>query len=146
MDIDKQTHADIVEFIEAEMYRVCKADCDDTGAADRLASLIEGRLGHETPKKALFPGITQGEWYPNEYIVGNEKMWRICKEKFETPLAQKIRNTADAKLIVAAPKFGELLAKLHSTLRPGFPLEPVEGISHIMDESLKVLREAGAEI
>ncbi len=150
--IDSKTHADVMQLIEDEMYRVCKADCDDTGSADRLASLIEGRLGHETPKKALFPGITHDDWeigtpLDKESTMSNPQYW-IRSKGARWLIAKGINNVADAKLIVKASKIGELLAELLA--RQGDPSEPTHetsrSLSDICDDAYKVLREAGAEI
>lgn len=59
--IDSQTHRDVVALIGVEM-RNCKRTRDYTGAPERLASAIEGRLGYETPQKSVISNLPQLPW------------------------------------------------------------------------------------
>ena len=62
--IDEQTHKDVVELIRIEMSAIGEGQgCSNWNpSAERLACLIEGRLGHESPSKSVIPNLPPQPW------------------------------------------------------------------------------------
>jgi hypothetical protein len=155
--IDQQTHADIVGLIEAEMAEVACGNYNNSG--DRLASVIEGRLGYEKPASCL-PDITQGDWEAAQN--GPDGLWHIFSNQNSIGIFNDVMHTdgraskdatdeANAKLSAAAPKLAEACAKLisycyrdsgHFRWPLGTDAIEAAGILDIRE----ALREAGADI
>jgi hypothetical protein len=145
--VDAQTHADVVQLIETEMAEVACGNYPVSG--DRLASLIEGRLGHEKPKSFL-PDITQGDWEreifsrsvaikaPSGYICMPIHGPDMANVPSEMPDKECLAN---ARLIAAAPKLAEAAYNI---------VKECDNTGIISQELqillCEALREAGADI
>lgn len=154
--IDNQTMTDVVGLIEAEMGSTGGIYAN---SAQRLASVIVGRLGYETPKKSCLPGVTEGKWIAkpsgNELVDSGFRSLVRLKPGYAIRSGDKlvayVRKEANARLMAASKGIAEALYNMVMTFDrvPGAPM-----LSSAIEESpdsvhsmaVKALKEAGYDI
>ena len=153
--VDDQTHADIIELIEARMAEVA---CGNHAGAAELAALIEGRMGYESPPKSCLPNITPGEWYAKESVTGigvraditaiasawvRGTHYEMDEERERLPTRQEA--IANISLMAAAPDVAKVLNELYEyTYQPHTPT--TRDIVDIWADAVTALRKAGVDL
>ena len=139
--VDLQTHKDIVGLIEVELEVV--AHTSYANSAERLACVIEGRLGQETPK---------GDWHfsaAGDAILRSDTNHCLVRRVLATP--------AEMRMMTAAPDVidaGCLVAKLYletkglvEAAHPGVGLSKhLWGEKEEYENLVKALLKAGVDI
>ena len=145
MKIDRDTHDDVVQLIQEEMEAGNFLGTGRSEVPERLASLIEGRLCIETPKKSCLPEITQGDWMAEKEDDG--QYWKVVSPipLFDDPctvVAWHIFSDANAKLLCAAPELAQWMYEyaVGNMLSSGSPtVEPMTSL-------IRLLQKAGVDL
>ena len=101
MKIDRDTHDDVVQLIQEEMEAGNFLGTGRSEVPERLASLIEGRLGIETPKE-------QWEW---EEVTSRSGLCLCSGKRVLVELLDGSKT--DMSKMAAAPDLAEIGASLY---------------------------------
>lgn len=132
--IDTQTHADVVQLIQDEW--------DSAGRGNRfniqsLAAVIEGRLGHETPKKSIISNLPPQPWDVgrNEEDVGQVELIDANGNVFLIWVGDEYHEVF-MKLVIATPEIVEEVCKVVRGYLPGtVQTEAIIGLSEALNKA-----------
>jgi len=150
MDIDEKTMADIVGLIEAEM----RAD-PSTQSAHRLASVVAGRLGYETPKKTCLSVASKGKWEIEVFsrsVALRAPSGFICMpihgpDTIDTPEDMPTAEVlANAKLMAGSKEIAELACDMVIAFFHDDDCRSMSDLHSRMCKLSDLLKEAGCAI
>jgi len=154
--IDRQTHDDVVSLIRAELDKKRDQSGYYTDVPERLACLVEGRLGHETPKKPTGLELPPTPWEPGrcggEVHLLDAKGWSIfcwlSGGQWEGAFMKLVAAAPD--LFAAAEAVAKVYLKTEADVESAFP---GAGLSrHLWGENseyenlIKALKKAGVTL